>query len=117
MAALTVQGITKAGLDIRSNLTPAEVTGDTVAASGGLLFSVTNGDGSPHTVTVSAPVATTTCGGFGSLPVADIAIVVGATSSTEFVIPGGFAANGLFTITYDAVTSVEVGVFSLDTSG
>lgn len=116
MAVLTVQGISKTGLDIRSNLTPADVAGDTVPVSSGLLFSVTNGDAAPHTITVSAPTASTSCGGFGSLPVADISIVIAASGSVEFVIPGGYAANGLFTVNYDAVTSVEVGVFSLDVS-
>lgn len=115
MAVLTVNAVSKAGvLDLSAVLVAADVAGDSVGSSGGLLLVLTNGDGSPHTLTVAAPTPTTNCGNLGSLDVDDIVFVVAAGDTGFLTIPLGYVdATGNFAWTYDAVTSVTIGVFSL----
>ena len=114
MANLTVQAITKAGItDILANLDAADVAGDDVAQSSGLLIVVDNADVGSHTLTVAAPVANADCDPYGSLPVADLTLVVAAGTYGFITIPPGYGASNLFSWTYDDVTSVTVGVFSL----
>ena len=113
MAELTVLPITPDGLDTGANLVAADAAGDDVANAGGLLFVVDNADAGPHTVTVSAPVAEAVAGNYGVQAVADIVISVPASERREFVIPSGYAADNKFSLAYDDVTSVSVGVFSL----
>lgn len=114
MALLTVQQISKSGIaDLDSALTAAASGGDSVVASSGIVIVVKNADASPHTLTLTRPAATAECGELGTLAVADITLVVAAADTGVVTIPQGYAANNLFSWTYDAVTSVTVGVFSL----
>jgi hypothetical protein len=118
MSILTVNAIDKAGVDIRTTNVAADVAGDQVPASSGLLFSLDNGGGAPIELTVAAPVSESNCGGFGGLPVADLTISLAAGVATEFVIPLGYTdSSGNFAWTYDDVTSVTVGVYSLNPNG
>lgn len=115
MAILTVTPVTKAGIaDLATALAAADVAGDSVGSSSGLLIVMDNADSGSHTLTVTAPVANTDCGNFGSLPVSDLTLVVAAADIGFLTIPAGYA-NGSndFAWTYDAVTSVTIGVFSL----
>lgn len=115
MAELTVNSIQKAGIaDISAVLVAADVAGDSVGSSSGIFIAMTNGDASPHTLTVAAPSATADCGNLGELAVEDITLVV-AASNTGFVsIPLGYIdGSGNFSWTYDAITSVTIGVFSI----
>jgi len=114
MALLTVQEISKAGVaDLSTALTAAASGGDSVVASSGIVIVVENADASPHTLTLTKPAASAECGSLGELVVADITLVVAAADIGMVTIPLGYAASGNFTWTYDAVTSVTVGVFSL----
>lgn len=114
MAELTVQAITKAGLaDMLTALASADVAGDSVKQSQGLLIVLDNADGSPHTLTVTAPEATANCGDLGSLAVADLTLVVANGNIGFLTIPSGYGDGEDFSWTYDAITSVTVGVFSL----
>lgn len=112
MAELSYIAVTPDGVDDEGLLTAADVAGDTFPASTNKLFRVLNGDASPHTVTIAAPVSETSCGAYGQLAVSDIAITVPAGESRLFTIPLGYASGGLFALTYDAVTSVSVGGFA-----
>lgn len=114
MALLAVTSISKAGeADLDAILAAAAAGGDDVAASSGLLVVMKNADASPHTLTVAAPVASQDCGNLGSLDVDPIALVVAAADTGVVTIPLGYAVNGLFSWTYDAETSVTIGVVSL----
>jgi hypothetical protein len=115
MAELTVQRVSKAGIaDMAGALEAAAALGDSVDNASGLLVVMGNGDASPHTLTVAAPTATTDCGNFGSLPVADLTLVVAAGDIGFLTIPPGYRdSDNLFSWTYDGVTDVTIGVFSL----
>lgn len=114
MALLTVNSINQNGLDISATAVAADVAGDSVKAAGDLFFYVENNDVGAHTVTVAKPQATAKCGNLGTLTVNDIVISVPAGEARSFTIPQGYSdASGNFAWTYDAVTSVTVGVFSL----
>lgn len=115
MATLTVQRVSKAGIaDVAGALAAAAALGDEVDSASGLLVVMANGDASPHTLTVAAPVANTACGNFGSLPVADLTLVVAAGDIGFLTIPPGYRdSDGNYAWTYDDVTDVTVGVFSL----
>lgn len=115
MALLTVTPITKAGIaDVTTALVAADVAGDSVVNSSGLFVVVDNADAAPHTLTVTAPVASTICGNYGSLPVADVTLIVAASDRGYVAIPAGYVdSSGNLAWTYDAVTSVTVGVFSI----
>ena len=115
MATLTVTAVTKAGIaDIDTGLAAADVAGDTVDASSGLLVAMFNGDAAPHTLTIAAPSATANCGNLGTLDVDPITLVVAAGDTGLLAIPLGYSdASNNFTWTYDAITSVTIGVFSL----
>ena len=115
MALLAVTPITKAGVpDISTALVAADAAGDSVNSSSGLFITLDNADAAPHTLTIVAPVATAGCGHYGELPVEDIAFVVVNGTTGFLTIPAGYSdGSGNFSWTYDAVTAVTVGVFSL----
>jgi len=113
MALLSVTQITQAGVDRAAAAVAAASGGDSVNSSGNLSVQIFNGDASPHTLTVARPKATTPSPPYGTLALADLAIVVPAGEDRDFIIPPGYASSGVFSWTYDAVTSVTVGVFSL----
>lgn len=113
MAELTVNAITQDGVDQSALAVAADVAGDSVRSANGIFIFIDNADASPHTLTVAAPKASTICPPYGELPIAAIAITVPAGETRSLTIPAGFADSGLFNWTYDAVTSVTVGVFSL----
>ena len=115
MALLNVQAISKAGLaSISGALAAADAAGDSVKSANGLVLIVENTDTSAHTVTVARPFATTRANNLGELAVTDITLTVPASGMGAVTIPSGFDANGDFSWTYDAVTGVNVGVFSLN---
>lgn len=114
MATLTVQSVTEAGTgDILAALSNASGSGDAVIPAGALLIVMNNADASSHTLTVGKPSATEDTSNLGSLVVADLTLVVAAGKHGFLVIPPGFAQSSLMSWTYDAVTSVKIGVFSL----
>lgn len=115
MAALTVQRVSKAGIDdLATALAAADVAGDEVPSASGLLVVVQNADASAHTLTVAAPVASVECGGYGALDVDAMTLVVAAGDIGFLAIPREYAdANNDLAWTYDDVTSVTVGVFSI----
>lgn len=114
MADLTPIAITKAGFDLAGQLTAADAGGDSFDSTAtGLFFAVENTDAGAHTVTIVAPVSNTICPGFGELPITDLVITVGAGETQVFTIPVGYSAQGKFNLTYDAVTNVAVGGFSI----
>lgn len=113
MAKLTVLPITPDGVDFAADNVAANVAGDSVDQSSGLLIAVENGAGAPITVTVSAPVAEAKAGDFGQQAVADIEVVVTNGTTEVFTIPKGFAVLGDYVWTYSSITSVKIGVYSL----
>lgn len=115
MATLSITPITKAGIaDLVAALAAADIAGDTVDSSSGILIVMDNADGGPHTLTIAAPSATANCGNLGELDVDPITLVVAAGTTGVLTVPLGYTdASNNFTWTYDAVTSVTIGVFSL----
>jgi len=114
MAILTVTPIQKSGLvSLTAELTAADAAGDQYDASSGTFIVMENGDAAPHTLTVTAPAASAQCGNLGALPVADITLVVAAGATGLVSIPSGYADTGDYKWSYDAVTSVKIGVFSI----
>lgn len=114
MAVLIPVPVTKAGVaNIETGLVAADVAGDSVPSASGLIVRVANGDASPHTLTVAAPSSPVSCGNLGDLAVEAITLTVAAGAVGEVAIPLGYASLGSFEWTYDAVTSVTVGVISI----
>lgn len=114
MAQLVVTAITKVGTDITADLVAADaLLTDQVKTSSGLLMVVDNADAAPKVVTIAAPVPNINCAGYGQLPLTDIVHNVAAGERVFFTVPTGYAVDGQFVWTYDDVTSVTVGVFSL----
>ncbi|MFK4096727.1 hypothetical protein [Streptomyces anthocyanicus] len=94
--------------DIDTRLTAAASGGDTAEVGSGKFLIIKNGDAGDHTVTVASPgtqrglaisngVYDAPAGAYTLVPLADVFR----------------GANGRAAITYDAVTSVTVGVFEL----
>lgn len=111
MAELTVQEITIAGAE-EASLVAASSAGDKFDNDGKTFFKLTNGDASSHTATFV---------GQKNLPLdvsADQAVTVPA-GETWIIGPfpvGIFNTDGAneVEVTYDAVTSVTVGAFSVN---
>ena len=115
MALLTPTRISKAGIaDLLASLGAADAAGDSVVAANGLLVVMSNIDASPHTLTVAAPVATTRKAGFGDLSVSALNLTVAAGGDFGLItIPAEYAVSNEYSWTYDDVTGVTIGVFSL----
>jgi hypothetical protein len=108
MAALVVQTITTAGLEV--SLDAADVAGDTFINNEKTYFQVINGSGSPITVTFNS---LSDCNqGFDH----DVVVTVGAS---EDHLIGPFPANrfntsaSLVGVSYSDITTVTVGAISL----
>lgn len=109
MAELAFNAIDKTGVELSSLLVAASSGGDSFPTGNNGIIVINNGDASPHTVTISAPVATNKCPPFGNQAVADVAVVVPAGEQHIFTVPSGYGVSSLLLLTYDAVTSVTVG--------
>lgn len=115
MAELTVLPIQKAGIaDLDAVLVAAGAAGDQYKASSGTFIVMKNGDASPHTLTLVKPAATTDDDNLGSLDIEDITLIVAAADTGFVSIPPGYVdGSGNYSWTYDAETSVTIGVFSI----
>jgi len=115
MATLTVNSIQKSGIaDLDAVLVAAAALGDDYPASSGTFVVMKNADVSPHTLTVAAPSSTTDSDNLGELAVEDITLIVAAADVGFVSIPAGYVdGSGNYAWTYDAETSVTVGVFSI----
>ena len=110
MAKLTAIAIDKAGIDLDSALVAAEAGGDSTDAASGVFVAVKNVNASARTVTVTAPVASANCPGFGSVPVSDLVITVAQNETQCFAVPSGYTVANEIAWTYDDETDVTVGV-------
>lgn len=115
MATLVPTAIKKAGIaDIDVPLVSADVAGDKVPSASGLMIVMKNADSGPHTLTVAVPSANQDVGNLGLLDIDPIVLTVAAADTGFVSIPQGYAdANGDLAWTYDAVTSLDIGVFSI----
>lgn len=111
MAALTLNSVPIAtGKSLSDNLVAATALGDSAPVGPNRFLVVKNGDASSHTVTVVTP------GTVAGLAIGDVVTVVAAGKLSVIPLPRMLAgADGRASITYDAVTSVTVGVFELGT--
>ena len=111
MAALTTVESTVASpiTDLAGQLVAAESGGDTAeVATSGLFFVMSNGDAGSHTATIATP------GSQKGLAIADATLVVEAGEIGLIPLDMIFrGSTGRASITYDAVTSVTVGVIRL----
>lgn len=111
MAALTSTAVSLASpeTDLIGSLVAAAVGGDTAEIRDRAFFVLSNGDASPHTATLATP------GTVSGLAVADATLVVAAGDVGVIPLTNVFrGSTGRASITYDAVTSVTVGVFYLE---
>lgn len=104
MAALSTQQAVAAGLSV--SYSSAAAGGDTAATGPGLALLVSNGDASSHTVTLATP------GTVDGLAIADRAVTVAAGALAVIPLADIYRnpSTGLASITYDAVTSLQVAV-------
>lgn len=114
MATLTVQTIDEDGLV--PSTTAAGAAGDVFANTGRELLMVTNGAGSPVTVTITAQVTTARSPGMGSVTKSDAGGAVAAGATAYF---GPFPtrafnnASRQVEVSYSDETSVTVAVMRL----
>ncbi|MGW2591953.1 hypothetical protein ACWCXC_17040 [Streptomyces sp. NPDC001515] len=102
--AATVGGIA----DITASAVAAAGAGDTAPVGPGTFLLVVNGGAASRTVTIATP------GTVAGHAVADATLVVAAGKSGIIPLTNLFrGATGRAAITYDAVTSVTVAVFTL----
>lgn len=101
--------------DLVAGLAAATSGGDAFSVKGNEVLIVSNGDGSPHTVTVKA-----VANNFGHVETAnDIVQAVAAGKITVIgpLEPAKYAdANGLAQITWSALTSMKVGIRTFATT-
>lgn len=112
MAELTVQALDEDG--ITPSYDNAAAGGDEFAYDEHAFIHVKNGDASEHTVTI--PSQYTASEVKPGLQTQDLAVAVPAGEERmigPFYEPAYKDSNGMVQITYDAVTSVTVGVFRL----
>lgn len=112
MANLTVTDIPIDGglADLEGALVAAASGGDKAPVGAGRFLIVKNGDASSHTATIASP------GTVKGLDVENPALVVAAGDIGMIPLPSILAGtDGRAAITYDAVTSVTVGVGELGT--
>jgi hypothetical protein len=111
MAALTTQYVAQAGL--QEAQVAASGGGDTFTPGDRTWLEVTNGGGSPITVTLATYPDTAPWG--AAIPDQTVTVTNGTTKKigpllgSQYANPSGGAGN----ITYSGVTSVTVGVYSL----
>lgn len=106
-ANLTTQTITS---DFTVSLAAAAGGGDAYVNDGRTFFVVTNGGGSPITVTVAVQKTTIPVPGLGNVTFAAIPVTVNAGATKWIAVPTGpyNDSNGRVQITYSGVTSVTV---------
>jgi hypothetical protein len=110
MAQLATTSLPVAGGgSITDALVAAAAGGDSAAVGEGRFLVVKNGDAGSHTVTLSTP------GTVKGVAIAEVAVVVAAGKTSAIPLSAVLFkdATGRAAITYDAVTSVTVGVFEL----
>ncbi len=112
MAELQYIATTPTGVNDAA-LSAADAAGDSYPSDSNKFFKVANGDTATHTVTIAAPAATAICGNLGKVTLEDIVISVPTLESRVFTLPTGYAVDGKFNFTYDAVTDVTIGGFAL----
>lgn len=109
MALLVAQPIVKSGTVL--TLAAASGGGDHLPVGESTFLVIKNGDASSHTVTL------VTTASEGGLAVADevVAVAAGVTKVIGPLVPELFQdpTDGTCHVTYDAVTTVTVGVFTL----
>lgn len=113
MAALTTTVVPLTGSQMDAALVAATSGGDTALTGAGVFLALKNADSASHTVTLATPQTVD-----GDLAVADRTVTV-AAGKTEFIpLTARYRdpATGRAALTYDAVTSVSVGVFRMPTS-
>ena len=116
MATLTVQNVTKNGVDITH--AAAAAGGDEFAndSSQRTFFSVINASGAPITVTIATQSATVSTAEYGTLAQASIAYSVGAGETSML---GPFNnklfnnTNSRVAVTYSGVTTLTVAAINL----
>lgn len=106
MATLTPQKVAASGLNLA--LAAADVAGDQFLGAGRKVLVMLNGDAAPKTVTITSQVSNPRPG-----TIAQNQAVTVPAGERRYIGPfeNGFVdTNGYVQVTYDAVTSVTVGV-------
>jgi hypothetical protein len=108
MAALATNVVPLQGLQLDAQLVAAAAGGDTAQTGSGTYLAVKNADASSHTVTLAVPATVD-----GDLTITSRAVVVAAGKTWFIPLTDRYRnpSTGRAAITYDAVTSVTVGVF------
>jgi hypothetical protein len=116
-AAGSVQAANLTTNEISSNFTPAlvaaSVSGDAFTNDGRTFLVVTNGGGSPITVTVAVQRTSLKVPGAGTVTFAAIPVSVTNGTTKWIAVPTGpyNDVNSRVQVTYSAITSVTVGAF------
>ncbi|MFJ8140653.1 hypothetical protein [Streptomyces sp. NPDC096013] len=110
MAALSTQVPPLAGLAI--TFASAAAGGDTCLTGAGVVLLVKNGDSASHTVTLVTP------GTVNGLAIADRPVPVAAGAMEAIPVTADYRdpSTGRASITYDAVTSMQVAVLRVNVS-
>jgi hypothetical protein len=112
VAALVAGVVPLTGLQLDGVMGSATSGGDDAPTGAGVVLVVKNGDASDHTVTLATP------GTVNGLAIADRTVTVAAGKTELIPLTADYRdpSTGRAAITYDAVTSVTVGVVRVSTS-
>lgn len=104
MAALTTVALGRSGFNITDGLVAAASGGDTYTNTGSECFVVSNAGAGDRTITFATP------GTVDGLAVADRSVTVAAGKQMIFAPLPRYAYGSTVSVSYDAVTSLWVGV-------
>jgi len=111
MAALATNSVPLTGLQLDAQLVAATAGGDTAPTGAGVLLVVKNADAGSHTVTLAIPLE---IDGDRKVPDRTVTVAAGKTELIPVTARYRDPSSGRAAITYDAVTSVTVGVVRVD---
>lgn len=111
MAAIATQFLDK-NVENTLTTTACDILGDTVIYTSDTLVEITNGDASPHQVTIPVIDSACECAG-AQATLSNIVVSIPAGESRVFQVTDHYNSNvsGGITFNYDAVTSMTISAY------
>ena len=113
MAEITVNEITEVAASCQNTGVAASAGGDSYKNESGVFVYIANGDNVlGRVITIAAPVSNTITK-FGTLPVDDLVLQIGAGNFWVFSVPKGYEVDGMVNMTYDDQSLLLVSAWKI----